>query len=1079
MIKPITFEIDGRTVEVEEGTTVLQAAELCEIKIPTLCHHKALSPYGSCRLCLVEVRQGERPASIQASCSYPVLPGLVVRTDTDQIRKLRKMMLELFLARCPESPRIQELAAELGVAKSRIELESKDCIMCGLCVRMCHERMGRAAIDFFGRGAEREVQSPLGEPTELCQSCGACDFICPTGKRILSTASQRLAKPIIDEFNLGLNNRPPIFIPFPQAVPNVATIDSRYCVHLQTGACQVCAEFCEANAIEFEQEEETITLKAGAIVLSPGVKTFDPNLKKEYGYNRYENVISSVQFERLLSSSGPTGGEVKRPSDGKHPERIAFIQCTGSRDQSCHNEFCSSVCCMYSIKQAVIAREHDAKIKPTIFYIDIRCFGKDFERYYESAKEEHDVSFVRCMISKIFQQPKSGDLMVKYLDEHGKRKEAEFDLVVLAVGLTDTKGLQPLVEKTGIETTQHGFAKTRSYYPGNTSREGVFVAGTLAEPKDIPETVIDGSSAACLASALLKDARGSLIKVKEYPPERNIAEEARVGVFVCRCGRNIGSVVNVPEVVQYAATLDNVVHATEFLYSCSKDALDFIKEDIEKHNINRVVVASCTPRTHEELFRDTIREAGLNKYLFEMVSLREHVSWVHRSYPEKATQKSKDLIRMNVAKVILSRRLDSEQSEVIQKALVLGGGAAGLQASLKLTDQGFEVYLVEQEAELGGHARHLHYSLDGEDPHRFLAGLIETVQSNQNIHLMTESKLVNLSGFMGNYTSIINSGGESREINHGAVIVATGAEAYEPENGEYGFGRSPNILSQTALEELVAQSPDEFSRPKTFVMIQCVGSRNDEHPYCSRVCCTQAVKNALKLKELNSDHTVIVLYRDVRTYGFLETYYLKARESGVIFSRFDQDLKPEVITDNGALRIEHTDALLNEILIFEPDYCVLSTGIIPRDNDVLSKVLKTPLTVDGFFMESHAKIKPLDFTTEGLFLCGLAHSPRRLSESLTQAQGAAVRAATILSKEKLEAKAIIASVNERVCRGCGICEVACPYEARNIDEETRIAEVIDVLCQGCGACAVACPSGATIHKGFDKNQIISMLEKAD
>ncbi|MDP7421286.1 MAG: 4Fe-4S dicluster domain-containing protein, partial [bacterium] len=333
---------------------------------------------------------------------------------------------------------------------------------------------------------------------------------------------------------------------------------------------------------------------------------------------------------------------------------------------------------------------------------------------------------------------------------------------------------------------------------------------------------------------------------------------------------------------------------------------------------------------------------------------------------------------------------------------------------------------------------------------------------------MTESKLVNLSGFMGNYTSIINSGGESREINHGAVIVATGAEAYEPENGEYGFGRSPNILSQTALEELVAQSPDEFSLPKTFVMIQCVGSRNDEHPYCSRVCCTQAVKNALKLKELNSNHTVIVLYRDVRTYGFLETYYLKARESGVIFSRFDQDLKPEVITDNGALRIEHTDALLNEILIFEPDYCVLSTGIIPRDNDALSKVLKTPLTVDGFFMESHAKIKPLDFTTEGLFLCGLAHSPRRLSESLTQAQGAAVRAATILSKEKLEAKAIIASVNERVCRGCGICEVACPYEARNIDEETRIAEVIDVLCQGCGACAVACPSGATIHKGFDK-----------
>ena len=845
--------------------------------------------------------------------------------------------------------------------------------------------------------------------------------------------------------------------------------------------CRECEKYCEACAVLHGMKDEEFTIEAGAVILNPGVGTFDARVKKEYGCDRYPNVVTSSQFERILSASGPTAGEVQRPSDGRHPQRVAFIQCVGSRDQSCHHEFCSSVCCMYSIKQAVIAREHDSRIQPTIFYIDMRCAGKDFERYYELAKNEQGVSFTRCMISKIYEQPKSMNLMVKYLDEHGVMQESEFDLVVLAVGLTETEPLKKLAEITGIETNRYGFADSPSYHPGRTSREGVFVAGTFAEPKDIPETVIDGSSAAGLASALLKEARGSLVTTKKYPPERMVAdEEIRVGVFVCRCGRNIGSVVDVPEVVNYASTLDGVAYATEFLYTCSKDALDVIKEDIEKHNINRVVVASCTPRTHEELFRDTIREAGLNKYLFEMVSLREHVSWVHKAQPEEATQKSKDLIRMNVGKVMHTRCLYTERSEVVKKALVLGGGVTGLQAALTIAEQGFEVYLVEREAELGGHARRLLYSLEGEeDPCLFLDGLIAAVMAHRNIRVMTESKLVSILGFLGNYTSVVNCRGEEREIRFGAVIVATGAEEYQPKEGEYGFGASPAIMSQTMLEERVFTSPEEYSEPKSFVMIQCVGSRDDEHPYCSRVCCSHAVKNAIRLKELNPDHTVTILYRDIRTFGFLETQYLKAREAGVVFSRFDPDYPPQVSAEDGTVTVTHTDALLNETLDFTADVCVLSTGIIPRDNDVLAKILKIPLTADGFFMESHAKIKPLDFTTEGLYLCGLAHSPRRLGEAVTQAQGAAVRAVTILSKDHIESKAIIAAVSERVCRGCGICELACPYEARTIDEETRIAEVIDVLCQGCGSCAVACPSGATIHKGFDKNQIFNMLEKAD
>lgn len=1074
----ITLEIDGKAVEIEEGSTILKAAEKLDIYIPTLCYNTALSPYGSCRLCLVEVKQEDGSSSMQTSCTYPVLPGLVVQTDTEKVKKTRKIMIELLLAMCPDSEEIQNLAKEMGVEKVRIKPKEKDCILCGLCVRMCQERMGRSALNFVGRGQRKELTSPFGKPNVVCQACGACDFICPTKKIILPEVSKTEPEPIPDEFNVGLASKPAVNLLYPQAVPNIPAIDKEYCVHMLTGECNICEAVCEAEAIDFDQKEEKEIMNAGAVLLTPGVGLFDANLKKEYGYDRYDNVITGIQLERILSSSGPTVGEVWRPSDFKPPRKIAFIQCVGSRDSACGNEYCSSVCCMYSIKQAIIAKEHDPRIEPTIFYIDIRSFGKDFERYYENAEKMYGVKFVKCMVSKVYEKAKTKNLMVKYIDGNNAMQEAEFDMVVLASGLTYTEELKPLAEKLGIEMNEDGFALTERNSPGLTSREGIYVAGTYAEPKDIPETVAEGSSAAALASTLLKSARGTMVKKKEYPLERDVSDEdLRIGVFICRCGRNIAAVVNVPDVVEYASKLKNVVYAHEFLYSCSKDALDIIKEKIAEHGLNRVVVAACTPRTHEELFRDTVREAGLNRYLFEMTSLREQVSWVHKDYPEIATQKSKELVEMMVAK---SRRvipLERELSDVINKALVVGGGASGMRAALSTAQQGYEVYLVEKEDNLGGHLRELFDNLEGEPPQELLKRLIDEVNANKKIHVMTGTKVKALSGFKGNYSSLLDSKGEEKEVEYGVAIIATGAEGYQPKEKEFGHGESPNIFTQVDLEEMLAKESEDFSQPKTFVMIQCVGSRNDENPYCSRICCAHAVKNAIKLKKLNPDHKIIVLYRDIRTYGFLEKYYLQAREAGVVFLRYCTKNEPKVEVKNDKITVTHKDILLREVVTFEPDFVILSAGIISGDNEEVGKVFKVPQNADGFFMEAHAKIRPLDFTAEGMYFCGLAHSPRFLHESLTQAQGASVRAVTILSKDKIEAEAITAMVNERVCTGCGLCVAVCPFEAREIDEETRTARVISTLCQGCGACAVVCPSGATIHKGFTKRQIMDMVDK--
>ncbi len=1088
----ISLTLNDKKIKVEKGLTILKAAEKAGIKIPTLCSHKALSPYGACRICLVEINRGEGSSEIQTSCTYPALEGLVVQTDSERVIKTRKIMIELLMARCPDSEDIKSLARELGVEKTRFKSKNEDCTLCGLCVRMCEERMGKAVISFAGRGPRREVVSPFGKPSEICQVCGACDFICPTGKIKLPEVSKNKPRFILDEHNMGLNSRPAIYIPYPQAIPNKATIDSRYCVHMLRDKCEICKEFCEAGAINYDQKEEDLDLKVGSVIFSPGYDLFNAGSKLEYGYLNYSNVVTALEFERILSASGPYEGKVLRPSDKLTPKKIAFIQCVGSRDTE--RDYCSSICCMYATKEAIIAKEHaGGELECHIYFMDMRAFGKGFDAYYERAKEL-GVKYIRCRPSTVEEIAETKNLKINYVTDEGKRLTGEYDLVVLAVGMQPPELARELNSNFGIKLNEYGFCWTDPFKPVESSREGMFVCGPFTEPKDIPETVMQAGGAASKVLSLLSEVRGTLIKTKEYPPEKDVTgQDPRIGVFICHCGTNIAGVVDVPGVVEYAKTLPDVVYVENNLYTCSNDTQEKIKNLIEEHNLNRVVVASCTPRTHEPLFRNTIREAKLNPYLFEMANIRDQCSWVHMHEPEKATLKAKDLIRMAVAKVRLLEPLQRRKVKVNNRALVIGGGLSGMSAALGIAEQGYEVYLVEKKKKLGGNLKSIHFLLNGENPQEQLDSLIKRVKGNSRIHLYTNTKISNIEGFIGNFKTTLETGkGKSDEIEHGVIIVATGAQEYKPT--EYLYNEDEKVITQLQLEELLAvngkqpdnqSSSNQLTNCQSVVMIQCVGSRDDKRPYCSRVCCSEAVKNALKIKEVNPKANIFILYRDIRTYGFRESYYSRARQMGVIFIRYEEDKKPEVTKQDGVLKVSLVDPILNSPVTINADLLVLSAGTVPHpENKDLAQMLKVPLDQDNFFLEAHMKLRPVDFATEGVFLCGLAHSAKSIEESITQACGAAARASTILSKDNIELEANISFVVDENCDGCAYCIDPCPYNALTLieymkdGEIKKTVEVNESICKGCGTCMATCPKMGIYVKGFKLEQISAQVEAA-
>ncbi|MFH1032389.1 MAG: FAD-dependent oxidoreductase [Chloroflexota bacterium] len=833
--------------------------------------------------------------------------------------------------------------------------------------------------------------------------------------------------------------------------------------------CLQCVAVCQAKAIDHTQKAEHIEIGVGSVVLAPGFDPFDATLKGEYGYGRMKNVVTSLEFERILSASGPFQGQVKRPSDGKHPVKIGWIQCVGSRDVGCGKDYCSSVCCMYATKEAIIAREHENTIQPTIFYNDIRAFGKGFERYYESAKNRFGVRYINSIPSMVKELQKTHNLLLEYTDDAGKKVQEEFDMVVLSVGMVPSAGTKELAEKLGVNLDRFGFCVSEEMQPNVTSRPGVYVAGAFTAPIDIPESVMSASGAACLASQTVHESRGTLITEKTWPPEKDVTgEEPRVGVFICRCGANIARVVDVPAVVEYAKTLPTVVHAEENLYTCSTDTQDKIIKAIKEGNLNRIVVASCSPRTHEPLFQDTVQESGLNRYLFEMANIRDQCSWVHATFMPQSTKKAKGLVRMAVARATTLLPLHQSRAEVTRRALIVGGGLAGLTAAQAVAAQGFEAVLVEKEKELGGNLKKIYYTEHDANPQSLLSTLVRQVELDPMIKVYKGAEVKKLSGYLGNYvTEITTNQGNTESIKHGVVIIATGGAEYKPT--EYLYGKSPSILTQLELEKKLANKA--VKDMKSVVMIQCVGSREPEHEYCSRVCCSQAVNNAIRLKELDPAMDVTILYRDIRTYGMHELQYRKAREMGVTFIHFDAEKKPEVTLESGKLGVKVMDKALGREISLKPDLLVLGAAIRPQSdaNDFASR-LKLPLTQDGFVMEAHMKLRPLDLVNEGMYLCGLAHSPKTISESIIQARGAVSRALTVLSQPYLMVGGIVSVVDPEKCAACLTCVRSCPYDVPQINEE-GVAYIEAAACQGCGICASVCPRKAITLQHYSDKQV--------
>ena len=909
------------------------------------------------------------------------------------------------------------------------------------------------------------IQHPRYIDESKCIACGMCAEKCP--------------KKVVDVYNTGLVNRKAVYVEYAQAVPLKYCIDAENCLYLTKGKCGNCENICPAGAIDYTQKEKSLTLNVGSIVLAPGFKSFDPSKLDFYNYASHKNVVTAAEFERILSASGPTMGHLARISDKKEPKKIAWFQCVGSRDvNKCDNAYCSSVCCMYAIKEAAIAKEHAGDdLDCAIFYMDIRTHGKDFERYYNDAKDKTGVRFINSRVHSVLPIHGSDDLEVRYVDESGKLISEIFDMIVLSTGFETPPEVVELLNDLDVDLTEGNFAKTSAFNPVATSRDGIYICGAIAGPRDIPQSVVDSSAAASDAGEILSSARNSLTTVKEAIPETQVVgDPPKIGVFVCKCGINIAGVVDVEAVRDYAATLPYVEYVCDNLYTCSQDTQDIMADVIKSKNLNRVVVAACTPKTHEPLFQETLLCSGLNKYLFEMANIRNQDSWVHKNNPELATKKAMDLVRMAVSKVALMEPLEEAELEINQEALVIGGGISGLTSSISLAGQGYNVNLVEKSDVLGGQALNIYKTASGEYVQENLSALINKVESNEKIKVYLKTEIVSTEGFVGNFKSVLSTGGEEKSIEYGVSIVATGASALEPD--EYNYKTDERVLTSLELDRKFIDKDPELSKINSAAFIQCVGSREPDRPYCSRVCCTHSIENALELKKLNPEMNIYILYRDIRTFGEREYLYKEARNKGIIFIKYKLDNKPEVVNKDGRLIINIVDHVLRQPVEIEVDLITLATAILPPDNQQLASFYKVSVNDDGFFVEKHAKLGPSEFATDGVFLCGLAHYPKPIEEAIAQGKAAASRAVTLLAKKKINTIGTIAKINPMNCSSCGVCISICPYSAPSYIEEgpfTGKVKINPVLCKGCGLCVASCRSGAINLKGFDNDQIFAQI----
>jgi len=921
----------------------------------------------------------------------------------------------------------------------------------------------------LGNFTVKVKKNPRFVDEEKCIACGLCAEKCP--------------KKVDDEYNAGLNKRKAAYIKYGQTVPLKYAIDPDNCIYLTKGKCGICAKVCPAGAINHDMKAEILELDVGALILAPGFEAFSPKGIDYYGYDTIKNVVTSLEYERMLSASGPWEGHLKKASNNEEPKKIAWIQCVGSRNINCgDNGYCSSVCCMYAIKQAVMTRSHitDGDGEQTIFYMDIRSHGKEYERYYEKARQT-GVSFVRSRPHTLLKGPEGHGVTMLWVDEAGENHESFFDLVILSVGLTNPESTKNLADACRIELDQYGFAKTGSFSPSVSSRPGIFVTGSFQSPKAIPQSVAVASTAAARAKAVLASARNTQTIEKRFVDEFDISgQEKRIGVFVCACGSNIAAVVDVNAVSEYAATLPHVVHVENNMFTCSSDTQDLIAASIKKEKLNAVVVAACTPRTHEPLFQETLQNTGLNKYMVEMANIRNMNAWVHPHEPEKATQKAKAQVKMAVAKVTQNFPLTDIKVNITPKALVIGGGLSGLSAAKNMADQGYDTVLIEKQTQLGGQANALGFTWKNEDVQAALKALVQDVENHERIQVMTGTTLTRVSGFVGSFTGELTTGDQLSDIEFGACIIATGAHESRP--NQYLYNEDQRVMTLMDLGAKTRQDPEYPGSLDSVVFIQCVGSRDENHPYCSRVCCTHSIQNAVRLKKDKPEMDIFILYRDIRTYADKEDLYREARNLGIIFIRYSRDKKPNVSNENGELTVNAFDPVLQMPVSISADAIFLATAIEPSNAAPFVDLFKCSSNADGFLMEAHPKLRPVDSTVDGVFLAGMCHYPKPIDEAIAQGRAAASRASVILSQKTLKLDAIKSCVTHN-CDGCALCVDICPFNAISLVSFTsqdghrhQRIQIQEALCKGCGLCAATCPKEGVQVNGFTNGQLRAQVD---
>ena len=937
---------------------------------------------------------------------------------------------------------------------------------------------------------------PTHVDAERCINCGLCDAVCPVS----------LPSP----FQMGLSIRKAIYKMSPRALPDAYIVDKVP----RCDTCRRCETICPTNAVDLDEQETEYNLDVSAIILSLGYALSDPTEYEEFGFGRFPNVIHSMQYERLASRSGPTEGIVMRPSDGELPQRIAWLQCVGSRDEK--YPYCSSICCMYATKEAMLAKQRaegtPGNVHCQIFMMDERAFNKEFNAYYQQAQERYGVEYTRCRISVIREDPETHDLILRYPDGNGEFVEDRFDMVVLSVGALPPSGSRDLAELLGIELNPYGFCATDKFAPLETSKPGIYVCGTFASPKEIAETILDAAGAAGDVMRLLSDEIGARAYGREYPffgfdgdepgdlqPERDVAEEEpRVGVFVCRCYPSIAGIVDTDALADFAAGLPGVVHVETMDYACLEEGQEQIRRALQtsevaedSRSLNRVVVAACSHRTHESLFQRIVRQAGLNPYLLEMANIREHCAWPHVNDPAGATRAAKELVRLAVARARLAEPVHKQAIEPVRRALVIGGGVSGMTAALNIADAGYDVTLVERDPGLGGNLQHIYYVAEGDNPQRLLRDLVNRVLGHRRIDVLTRSEVIVHEGSVGAFRSTVRTaptpgpspdfrGGGDVEVKHGVTIVATGGQEWRGD--VYLLGQDERVVTSLDLEEVITHRPEQIVGLKEVVFIQCV-RRPGEVEYCSRTCCTNTMKNAIRIKLLNPNCQVVVLYKDIITYGFREAFYTEARQRGVIFVRYDEAHMPQVwVNDQGELEVVAWESSLRQEIVLHPDLLSLSMAIEPSEGtEKLARILDVPLSSEGFFLEAHLKMRPMDMAREGIFICGMAHYPKFIEECITNAQAAAGRAIMILSTPQMYIGGVVSVVDQSKCVGCLTCVRTCPFTIPNVRYVDvgvggiKGAAYIDpAICTGCGTCAAECPAKAIQLVAYRDEQIMGL-----